>query len=160
MSFLLRIFITLSALFTIYSCTKKSSSTSTQSNQPTQTNPNTNFSIDGVPANCPNSDGTANASNATYNVLAIDNSGYPQLKITFHGAITPSIGTYSIINGTVSGGAYCNFLLTEAGNYTATPSSGTVTISTVSTHSYEATFNNLTCMGSAGTHVVSGTIGY
>ena len=164
MKTLLNIIITSSVLIIIYSCAKKSSTSNTSAPKQTiQTNPNTNFSVDGVPANNPNSAGTANTSASTFVVTGIDNSGYPQLTVTFPHAATPTGGTYSIVTGNpaIGGGLRCNFVLTQIGGNTATASSGTVAINTVSTHSYEVVFNNVSCTGSyTGTHVVSGTIGY
>ncbi len=159
---LFKIIITSSVLTGIYSCAKKSTSTPPPTKQTIQTNANTNFSVDGIPANYPNSAGSPNNSASTFIVNAIDNSGYPQITVTFPHTTTPTSGTYSIVttNPNTGIGLRCNFILTLAGNYTATPTSGTVSISTVSTHSYEVVFNNLSCTGSAGTHVVSGTIGY
>jgi len=164
MNSVLKIILTSSVLIGIYSCAKKSSSSnSSTTNQTIQTNPNTNFSVDGVPANNPNSAGNANASASTYIVSGEDNSGYPQITVTFPHTTTPTGGTYSIVttNPATGAGLKCNFILTQIGGNIATASSGTVSISTVSTHSYEVVFNNITCTGTlAGTHVVSGTIGY
>ena len=163
MNILFKVIIASSVLIGIYSCAKKSSSNSPTTTPIIQTNPNTNFTVDGIPANNPNSAGSANSSASTFIVSAEDNSGYPQITITFPHTNTPTGGTYSIVttNPNTGIGLKCNFVLTEAGNYTATPTSGTVSISTVTTHSYEVIFNNITCTGSyTGTHVVSGTIGY
>lgn len=159
MKVLSKVIVTILVLAIAYSCAKKSNASLPVA--PLPTNSNTNFMVDGNQANSPNSDGTANTSTATYTIFAIDNIGYPQIKITFHGAVTPAAATYSIISGTVSGGATCNFVLTVAGNYTAAASTGTLAIASIATHSYTATFNNITCSGvSAGTHSVTGTIGY
>jgi hypothetical protein len=158
-----KIIITASVFIGIYSCAKKSSSASPTTTPTIQTNPNTYFTVDGVPANNPNSAGNANASTLTYVVFAEDNSGYPQVTITFPHTTIPTGGTYSIVttNPATGAGLRCNFILTEIGGNVASASSGTVSITTVSTHSYEVVFNSITCVGSlAGTHVVSGTIGY
>jgi hypothetical protein len=161
MNTLFKIIITSIVFIGVCSCAKKSSSSSSSTTTVLPTNINTNFSVDGVPANNPNSAGNANTSTSTFIVTGIDASGYPQVTITFSHPLTPTGGTYSIVTGSIVGGLRCNFLLTQAGNYTATASSGTVAINTVSTHSYEVVFNNISCTGSyAGTHVVSGTIGY
>ncbi len=164
MNKLFKIIITGSVLISVYSCAKKSSNTPPVATKQTiQTNPNTNFSVDGIPANYPNSAGSANNTASTFVVSGIDYSGYPQITVTFPHTATPTGGTYSIVttNPNTGIGLKCNFTLTQIGGNMATASSGTISISTVSTHSYEVVFSNISCTGSyTGTHIVSGTIGY
>lgn len=163
MSFVLRIVFVCVLLGTIYSCAKKNSTSPTPTNQTVQTNPNTSFSVDGVLANQPNSAGSANSTASTFIVTGIDYSGYPQITITFPHTTTPTGGTYSIVstNPNTGFGLKCNFALTQIGGNVSPATSGTVSISTVSTHSYEVVFSNISCSSlSAGTHMVSGTIGY
>src|ERR1700752_4973402 len=76
------------ALLLMCSCAKKTS-IPPATNTPIQTNPNTNFSVDGVPANDPNSAGSVKSSSSTYVVTAIDNSGYPQITVTFPQTVEP-----------------------------------------------------------------------
>jgi hypothetical protein len=139
------------ALF-VCSCKKK---TTPQQTAPVS-HPSTSITVDDTVI--PNQTHTSYSSTANYNVISYASGGNPEIQITFKGAPAPNNGTYLIANGTPAYG-YCSFTFSNAAG-TSSSNSGYVTISAAAAPYNTVTFSNITVGGTAGSHVISGTITY
>lgn len=143
-----------------YGTTTATTATTTGTTTGTTTAPTntttTNFTVDGSAAtpSTPN----AVASGGDFVILCIDNSGNPQIQITFPGTSAPVSGNYTIVSGTPTGNQ-CNFLVTT----TLGPShasGGTVVVTAATSPNNTAAFGGISCTGSGGSHTVTGAIKY
>jgi hypothetical protein len=131
------------------------STTSGTTTAPTNTT-TTNFSVDGSAAtpSTPN----AVASGGNFVILCIDNSGDPQVQITFPGTSAPISGNYTIVSGTPTGNQ-CNFLVTTTLGASGA-SAGTVVVTAATSPNNTAAFGSIACSGAGGSHTVTGAIKY
>ena len=150
--------ITVFILVSLYSCTKKDSTTTTSPKQPIVTN----FSVNGVAANSPNPSAAAIGGN--YIISATDNTNYyPEIQIAFSGTNAPGSGTYNIVKAT-PGVLQCSFILTpNTSTNTASAASGVVTITAATTPNNTASFSQVICTATGTTtttYTITGTIKY
>ena len=142
---------------TATTATTATTTTSGTTTAPTNTT-TTNFSVDGT-AESPSTPNAAVNGN-TYVVLCSNNTGTPQIQITFPGTSAPASGNYTIVSGTVTPtGNQCNFLLTT-GLGLSNASAGTVVVTAGTSPNNTAAFGGITCTGSGGSHTVTGALKY
>jgi hypothetical protein len=130
--------------------TTAATTTSGTTTAPTNTT-STNFNVDGTAASSPTASGSG--SSGSYIVLSMDNTGYPQVQITFPGTSAPASGSYSIITGTPNANQ-CDFLLTTAAGVFSSALGGSVTVTAGAPNT--VVFSNILC----GSKRVSGAIKY
>jgi len=143
-------------LFIAFSC-KKSTPAATPTPAPTSIG---NLSVDGVAISNLSHSSFVNGSN--FGVIAYNSSGSnPELQVTFSGTVTPSYGTYPITTGTVSYGK-CTLTYSDTGATSpSTASAGYVNVATSGTAPNNTlSFSNISVVGGAGHHILTGTITY
>jgi hypothetical protein len=150
------VFIFLSALSCfvlvfISSCKKEQSPAKTNS----QTN-QTSFIVDDTTVANPTHSSFNSSGN--FGIVVYGSGGNPELQIVFWGSQPPGSGTYIITSGQPSYGK-CTFSFSNT-HGTSTAISGSVNVTEGASSNNVATFSNTSVGGSAGNHIIRGTITY